>query len=106
MDGYFKQTILGFNIVIEKNTPNVPKDGRYYIVLKNKIVYSSKVLKLAQSKFAALLKEMGYSHHKKEERPTIDDIKDMLNKQRLDQLSKAYDDFWDNSYRFRKGGRG
>ena len=106
MEGYFKQAIPGFDIAIIKNAPNVPKDGRYHIVLKNKIVYSTKVLKLAQSKFAALLKKMGYSHHKKEERPTMDDIKDMLNKQRLDQLSKAYDAFWDNSYRFRKGGRG
>lgn len=105
MDGYFKQTILGFNIVIEKGTPNVPKDGRYHVVLKNKIVYSTKVLKLAQLKFDMLLKEMGYLPKKMEEKLAADDVKDMLNKQRLDQLSKSYDAFWDNSYKFRKGGR-
>jgi len=83
----------------------VPKDGRYHVVIKDKIVYSTKVLKLAQLKFTALLKEMGYLPKKIEEKPTTDDVKDTLNKQRLDQLSRAYDAFWDNSYKFRKGGR-
>lgn len=105
MDGYFKQTILGFNIVIEKSTPNVPKDRKYHVILKNKIVYSTKVLKLAQSKFDVLLKEMGYSYNKTEERLTTEDAKNMLNKQRVDQFSRVYDAFWDNSYKFRKGGR-
>jgi len=105
MDGYLKQAILGFNIVIEKSTPNVPKDGRYHVIFKNNIVYSTKILKLAQSKFNVLLEEIGYSPNKTGERLTQEDIKDTLNKQRLDQLSKSYDAFWDNSYKFRKGGR-
>ena len=105
MDGYFKQTILGFNITIEKTTQNVPKDGRYHVISKNNIVYSTKVLKLAQLKFDVLLKKMGYSPKKTENKPTTGDVKDMLNKQRTDQLSRAYDAFWDNSYKFRKGGR-
>lgn len=105
MEGYFKQSMPGYDIFIEKSTQNVPLDGKYHIVTANKIVYSTKVLKFAQLKFATLLKEMGYSPKKMEEKPTADDVKDMLNKQRSDQLSKAYDAFWDNSYKFRKGGR-
>lgn len=105
MEGYFKQTIPGYDIAIEKNTLNVPRDGRYNVILKNKIVYSTKVLKLAQLKFDVLLKEMGYSSKKTEKKPTTDDVKDLLNKQRFDQLSRAYDAFWDNSSKFRKGGR-
>lgn len=105
MDGHFKHTILGFNITIEKNTSNVPMDGRYHVILKDNIVYSTKILKLAQSKFNALLKEIGYSPNKMEERLIEEDVKDMLNKQRVDQLSRTYDNFWDNSYKFRKGGR-
>ncbi len=105
MEGYFKQTIPGYDIAIERNTTNVPRDGRYNVVLKNKIVYSTKVLKLAQLKFDVLLKEMGYLPKKIEEKPTADDVKDMLNKQRFDQLAKSYDAYWDNSSKFRKGGR-
>ena len=105
MEGYFKQTIPGFNIAIEKSTSNVPRDGRYHLILENNIVYSTKVLKLAQSKFTALLKEMGYSPNKMRERLKAEDVKEMLNKQRTDQLSRVYDAFWDNSYKFRKGGR-
>lgn len=105
MEGYFKQTIPGYDIAIERNTRNVLKDGRYHVMLKSNIVYSTKVLKLAQLKFNALLKEMGYSSNKMEKRPTVDDVKDMLNRQRFDQLANSYDAFWDNSSKFRKGGR-
>lgn len=105
MEGYFKQTIPGYYITIERNTRNVLRDGRYRVILKNKIVYSTKVLKLAQLKFNALLKEMGYSLNETEKKPTSDDVKGILNKQRFDQLSRAYDAFWDNSSKFRKGGR-
>lgn len=105
MEGYFKQTIPGYDIAIERNTLNVPRDGRYNVIFKNKIVYSTKVLKLAQLKFSALLKEMGYSPNKMEERLIAEDVKDVLNKQRADQLSRVYDAFWDNSSKFRKGGR-
>ncbi len=105
MEGYFKQTIPGYDITIERNTRNVLKDGKYNVILKNKIVYSAKVLKLAQSKFTALLKELGYSPKKMEERLMAEDVKNVLNKQRADQLSRAYDAYWDNSSKFRKGGR-
>lgn len=105
MDGHFKQTILGFNIAIEKSTSSVPRDGRYHVIFKNNIVYSTKVLKLAQSKFNSLLKEMGYALNRMEEKLIAEDVKDVLHKQRVDQLSRAYDSFWDNSYKFRKGGR-
>ena len=105
MEGYFKQTIPGYDISIERNTLNVPRDGRCNVIFKNKIVYSTKVLKLAQLKFTALLKEMGYSSNKMEERLMAEEVKDVLNKQRTDQLSRAYDAYWDNSSKFRKGGR-
>lgn len=105
MEGYFKQTIPGYDITIERNTRNALRDGRYRVMLKNNIVYSTKILKLAQLKFNALLKEMGYSFNKTEKKPTAGDVKDILNKQRFDQLAKSYDAFWDNSSKFRKGGR-
>ena len=103
MKDYFQQKVPNYDVSLEKGTKDIPNDGKYYILRKGKIVYSTKILKKAQIKFDDLLKKMGYKPNVKE-KLAPEDIKKALHKQNLDKFFQAYDNYWNNSYKFRKGG--
>jgi len=104
MEAYFQHAVPGVNIRLERGTKDVPKDGKYHIVKKNKIIYSTKVFKKAELQFRYLLKKMGYNPRPRE-KLTAMETKNILSKQSLNKFFQAFDNYWDNSYNFRKGGR-
>lgn len=104
MSGYFIQTIKDINASLERNTEAVPNNDQYHIIKEGKIVYSTRSLKRAQSKFQEVAMEMGYKPSPPK-KLTPAEIKHTQTEQVLHKFFKDYDNYWDNAYKFRRGGR-
>lgn len=104
MKGYFIQSIEDINASIERNTQAVPNNDRYFIIKEGKIIYSTMSLKRAQSKFQEVVMEMGYKP-RPPKKLTPEEIKKAQTQQVLHKFFKDYDNYWDNAYKFRTGGK-
>lgn len=58
--GSYKHFIPKLNLSIEKNTEQVPNDGKYYIVRDGHAIEGFRSLKKAEEKFKQLVEESGY----------------------------------------------
>ena len=98
----YRQFILNLNLSIERNTGQVPSDGRYYIVREGHVIESFRSIKKAQEKFQQLVKESGY----KPEVTTLAKPRSP-SEEGLERYLDAKDVYWAESYKYRgKGGRG
>ena len=100
-DRSYKHFIPKLELSIERNTVNVPNDGRFYVVKAGKVLQNFRSRKLAEEKFRELVKESGF---KPEEQPT-----EKMNP--IDEAAERYamakDIFWAEGPKYRgKGGRG
>jgi len=97
----YKHYIPELNLSIEKNTENVPDDGRFHVVKAGKIIKSFSSRKLAEKKFKQLLEESGFKpeqKHTQQTNPSDEAIERYL-------ISKAI--FWAEGPKYKKkGGRG
>jgi hypothetical protein len=104
MTDYFKQTVEGFELSLEKDTDSVPKDGRYHVVKQGRTIYSTKSLVQARKKFGEILKEMGYDPEQKEKLQP-NNIKELIEGEKITRFFQSHGQYWDSSYRYKKGGR-
>lgn len=58
--GSYKNFIPKLNLSIEKNTDQVPNDGKFYIVREGHVIEGFRSLKKAEEKFNHLVEESGY----------------------------------------------
>lgn len=58
--GSYKHFIPKLNLSIERNTDQVPNDGKFYIVRDGHAVEGFRSLKKAEEKFKQIVEESGY----------------------------------------------
>lgn len=97
----YRQFIPGAEFTIERNTANVPSDGKYYIVRAGKILMGFRSRKLAEQKFRELVRESGFEPKP----PFVEQIDP--GQESVERYAMAKDVFWAEGPRYRaKGGRG
>lgn len=96
--GRYKHFISKIDLSIEKNTGNVPHDGKFHIVKEGGVIHSFRNRKLAEEKFKQLLTESGFKPvqtHPAKVNP-LDES--------LERYAMAKDIFWAEGPKYRKGG--
>lgn len=97
----YKHYIPDIGLSIEKNTENVPHDGKYYLLRDGQIVGAFRTLKKAELAFRELLAEAGYTP-----KPAEKQTKSAA-EQNIERYLDAKDRYWAESHKYRsKGGRG
>jgi len=97
----YKHYIPEIKLSIEKNTENVPDDGRFYVIKDGNIIQSFRSKKHAEERFKQLVKESGFKperQHYKRANPSDETVERNL-------IAKAI--FWAEGPKYKKkGGRG
>lgn len=104
MSDYFKQTIEGFDLSLEKDTENVPRDGKFHILDQGEVVCSSKSLTQISEKFYQILNELGYDP-KILKKSKDNNFKELIERDKDARFFNSYGQYWDSSNKFKKGGR-
>ena len=104
MSDYFKQTAEGFNLSLEKDTSSVPKDGKFHILFQERIIFSSKSLPQSRKKFGQILNELGYDL-KIKGKTKDNNLKELVERDKAARFFNSYEQYWDSSHKFKKGGR-
>jgi hypothetical protein len=103
-DEAYRQYIPDLDLSIEKNTMNVPKDGKYYLVRNGQIVKGFSSLKKAEVAFKEAVAESGYMP-----KPVEKQAKSAA-EQNIERYLDTKDLYWAESHKYRgrggKGGRG
>ena len=101
IQGPYRQTILGVELSIEKDTETVPKDGKFHVVKEGQVAGSFRSLKQAQELFKRLVAESGYTLQKPPEQGKS------AAEMSIDRFMDAKDRYWAESFRYRsRGGKG
>lgn len=97
----YRHFIPKIDLSIEKNTSNVPNDGRFHIVKAGRVIQSFRSRKLAEERFRQVLAESGF----KPEPPRPEQINPV--DESMERYAMAKDMFWAEGPKYRKtGGRG
>jgi len=99
--GPYRHLIPELHLSVERNTGQVPHDGKYYLVRQGHIIESFRSIKKAEEKFRELVKESGH-------KPEVSHVKPRnASEEGIELYLDAKDRYWAESYRFRgKGGKG
>ena len=101
LDNAYKQYIPDLGLSIEKNTENVPRDGKYYLLRGGQIVKAFRTLKKADVAFREMLAEDEYTP-----KPVEKQAKSAA-KQNIERYFDAKTLYWTESHKYReKGGKG
>ncbi|MBO0924657.1 hypothetical protein J1G44_09185 [Cellulomonas sp. zg-ZUI199] len=71
----YSRSLRWLGISLEKGTPAVPDDGRYYVLNGTDVYYSSASVNLAQAHYELLEEEMRAAH------PELSDPRDVIAKE-------------------------
>ena len=97
---YYHQSLPDLGIAIERNTPRVPQDGRYYVLKGDEVVARFPNLKRALDRFKALKEELGF-----QPKPVAEQSN--ATQEHLERMLDAASAYWSESHKFRgRGGRG
>jgi len=97
----YKHYIPDIGLAIERNTDNIPSDGKYYLLLNGEIISIYGTLKMAELAFKQKLDEIGYKPKPRK------NVKSKA-QQNIDSYLDSKDIFWAEgpiSSRGRGGGR-
>ena len=98
MDSY-KQALPAIGLSIERLTADVPKDGFFYVLLRDEMKGRYRTLKQAQAVYKSLIDESGWqppATHKIPTDPAAETVE-----RYMDELA----DYWGSAHRFRRPGR-
>ena len=99
---FYRHRLPQAGLSIERNTPSVPQDDRFRVLLKGTIVASFRSLKKAEARFNDLKRELGVPQPKKQQQR-----KDLAGKEHIERLLDDAEAYWSESHRYRqRGGRG
>lgn len=97
--GFFRQSVPPIGLSIERDTPNVPNDGWYHVVLLGEIKGRFRQKKQADELYKTILAESGYKPPKADRTP-----------ERNEAIERYLDDiegYWlDSHNHVRRGGKG
>lgn len=96
----YRHYVPNIGLSVERNTDNVPDDGRFHIVKGKKVIQSFRSRKLAEEKFRQLLKESGF-------KPKPAPIESTPLSESVERYAIAKAIFWAEGPKYRrKSGRG
>lgn len=97
----YKHFIPKLDLSIERNTEQVPKDGKFYLIRQGQIIESFISIRKAEERFRQLVKESGY-------KPEVSPNKPMsASEEGIARYLDEKDLYWAESHKYRgKGGRG
>jgi hypothetical protein len=97
--GFYRQSIPAIQLSLEKQTPEVPNDGCYYVVSQGQIKGRFRQKRQAHELYNQILKDSGYSPPHPE--PPVD--RDQTVERYMDELET----YWLDSHKHaRRGGKG
>jgi hypothetical protein len=91
-------------LYIERYTPRVPQDGKWYVILKDEIAGAYRSLKAAQERYRALLQEMNYNPASSEPSSSID-LAEALRREAQDEFIARHQVYWATTSGKTSGGR-
>ena len=98
----YRHFIPKIGLSIERNTGNVPNDGRFHVIKAGRVVQSFRSRRLAEERFRQLLAESGF---KSELPPHVERVNPL--DESAERYAMAKDIFWAEGPKYRtKGGRG
>ena len=101
LKGSYRQSIPGVELSIEKDTENVPNDGKFHVLMNGDTRGTFRSLKQAQELFNRLVRESGYT-------PVVGPVsKKSPAELAAERYLEAKDFYWADSHKYRgRGGRG
>ena len=98
--GAYRHFIPQLTLSIERNTLNVPNDGRFYLIRDGCIIDSFQSIKKAEERFRQLVKETGF-------KPEVAEQPGSAIDESMQRYQMAKDLFWAEGPKYkRKGGKG
>lgn len=97
MDSY-RQSLAAIGLSLERNTPAVPQDGHYYVVLNGEVKGRFKTLKLAIPLYKTLITETGWTPPEKP-KANLDPAAEAVERY-MDELAA----YWNSSHSHRRPG--
>ena len=95
--GPYRQYIQDLQLSIERETQDVPADGKYYVLFQGEVLGAFRALKDAQSLFKQKVKEQGYA-------PATALPNKSISEMQNERYMEAKDLYWANSHKYRGGG--
>jgi len=101
MSDYYKRELPQLQLSIERDTENVPNDGRFYLVRRGKIIADFSTEKSALKKYREILEEVRFQPQE------IETKKMRPSEQWLESYFYAKEMYWGESHKYtEKGGPG
>ncbi|GFP21775.1 hypothetical protein HKBW3S43_01312 [Candidatus Hakubella thermalkaliphila] len=98
----YRQYISEIGLSLEQDTPSTPQDGKYYLILKGKILGSYNSQKRATEAYKKIREKLGYKVLKTQ---TKAERKELIQVEDMDRFFERYNRYWGSSQSFRKGGK-
>ena len=98
---FFRLAIPEVGLSIERNTGDVPDDGKFHVLQQGNIVGSYPSLKRARPHFQKLKEEAGYHSQLVADNSAGQDL---ANKEHVERFLDAASSYWSQSHRYRSGG--
>lgn len=98
----YRQYISEIGLSLEQNTPSTPQDGKYYLILKGRILGSYNSQKRATEAYKKMREKLGYKALKTQ---TKTERKQVIQAEDMERFFERYNRYWGSSHTFRKGGK-
>jgi hypothetical protein len=98
----YRQYISEIDLSLEQDTPSTPHDGKYYLILKGKILGSYNSQKRATEAYKKIREKLGYKALKTQ---TKTERKELIQAEDMERFFERHDSYWGSSHTFRKGGK-
>lgn len=98
----YRQYISEIGLSLEQNTPSTPQDGKYYLILKDRILGSYNSQKRATEAYKKMREKLGYKALKTQ---TKTERKQVIQAEDMERFFERYNRYWGSSHTFRKGGK-
>ncbi len=96
----YKQSFPALGLSIERNTPSVPADGRYYVVLNGELKGQHRGLKQAQAQYKRFVADSGW-------KPPSEGLNARdPSREAVDRYLDQLEDYWSSAHKHaRRGGK-
>ncbi len=101
MTAPYTQRLPALELEIKRATPDVPDDGKYYVLAKGQILGAFPSLKRAQERYKKYVEESGYQPPAK---PKLT-AEELVRREDLHRDIDRTAAYWADAHKFRRGGK-